>query len=166
MITTVKDFAAAWSNETAATQKVMDLLTDASLSQEIAPNYRSLGQLGWHLATTVHEMLSRTGLVFSQLEGDEVAPTSASTIAEGYRQISKAALEAVESQWTDADLARSSMMYGEEWPNGLTLDALIKHEIHHRGQMTVLMRQAGLSIPGIYGPTREEWIEQGLQPHI
>jgi len=166
MITTVEDFVMAWSNETAATQKVMDLLTDASLGQEIAPNYRSLGQLGWHLATTIHEMLSRTGLVFNQLEGDEAAPASASVIAEGYRNASKAALEAVQNQWTDADLARSSMMYGEEWPNSLTLDALIKHEIHHRGQMTVLMRQAGLSIPGIYGPTREEWIEQGLQPHI
>jgi len=166
MITTVKDFVKAWTHETAATQQVMDLLTDASLSQEIAPNYRSLGQLGWHLATTVHEMLSRTGLEFSQLEGGEAAPASASAIAEGYRQASKAALEAVQSQWTDADLARSSMMYGEEWPNGLTLDVLIKHEIHHRGQMTVLMRQAGLSIPGIYGPTREEWIGLGLEPHI
>jgi uncharacterized damage-inducible protein DinB len=43
---------------------------------------------------------------------------------------------------------------------------LIVHEIHHRGQMTVLMRQAGLSFTGIYGPTREEWIKKGQQPYI
>jgi uncharacterized damage-inducible protein DinB len=47
-------------------------------------------------------------------------------------------------------------MYGEHWPRGLTLQALVFHEIHHRGAMTVLMRQAGLTVPGIYGPNREE----------
>jgi len=36
------------------------------------------------------------------------------------------------------------------------LQTLVVHQIHHRGQMSVLMRQAGLVPPGIYGPTREE----------
>ena len=31
------------------------------------------------------------------------------------------------------------------------------HQCHHRGQMSVLMRQAGIRVPGIYGPAREEW---------
>lgn len=43
-------------------------------------------------------------------------------------------------------------MYGEIWARGLTLFYLITHQAHHRGQMTVLMRQAGLPVPGIYGP--------------
>ena len=30
--------------------------------------------------------------------------------------------------------------------------------------MTVLMRQAGLKVPGVYGPAREEWAEFGMQP--
>ena len=33
--------------------------------------------------------------------------------------------------------------------------ALLHHEIHHRGQMTVLMRQAGLKLPGVYGPSAD-----------
>ncbi|MBE0644676.1 MAG: hypothetical protein IH600_11400 [Bacteroidetes bacterium] len=32
-------------------------------------------------------------------------------------------------------------------------------------QLTVLMRQAGLLVPGIYGPSREEWSTYGLPPH-
>jgi uncharacterized damage-inducible protein DinB len=44
----------------------------------------------------------------------------------------------------------------------MALQALISHEIHHRGQMTVLMRQAGLKVPGIYGPAREEWAAYGM----
>ncbi|MEI7027938.1 DinB family protein [Paenibacillus sp. y28] len=166
MFTSIEQFAASWKQQSAATQQVMDALTDASLCQEIAPRYRSLGQIGWHLATTVHEMPSRTGLIFPQLEGEELAPASAKVIAEGYRSASKALLDAVQAQWKDEDLLKMSDMYGEQWSNGLTLRILIQHEIHHRGQMTVLMRQAGLRVPGLYGPTREEWIESGMQPLI
>ena len=56
-------------------------------------------------------------------------------------------------------------MYGEQWPRGTTLLALILHQTHHRAQMTVLMRQAGLAVPGLYGPAREEWAAMGLPAH-
>jgi len=39
------------------------------------------------------------------------------------------------------------------------------HQTHHRAQMTVLMRQAGLKVPGVYGPSREEWSQMGMPPH-
>ncbi|UQZ84143.1 DinB family protein [Paenibacillus konkukensis] len=167
MFTSVQSFAAGWSNETAATQRVMNALTDASLRQSVGPELRTLGQLAWHVATSGYEMLARTGLQLPPLPGDEhtPAPNSAQAIAETYGSMSKKLLEAVQSQWTDADLLRTSEMYGgEAWANGLTLHVLIQHEVHHRGQMTVLMRQAGLRTPDIYGPTREDWIEQGMQP--
>jgi uncharacterized damage-inducible protein DinB len=41
---------------------------------------------------------------------------------------------------------------------------LILHQVHHRGEMIVLMRMAGLAVPGIFGPTREEWAQYGMQP--
>lgn len=53
-------------------------------------------------------------------------------------------------------------MYGMKWEKGFTLQILMHHEIHHRGQMTVLMRQEGLKNPGIMGPSKEEW-EQNTQ---
>ncbi|NOU92059.1 hypothetical protein GC093_02255 [Paenibacillus sp. LMG 31456] len=166
MFTTVQSFVASWSNESAATQRVMDALTDAALGQEIAPNHRSLGQLAWHLVTTVHEMLSRTGLTFDPIAEGELAPASAAAIAEAYRRVGQAMLDAIQSQWTDEDLSKMNNLYGEAWPNGLSLRILIQHEIHHRGQMTVLLRQAGLRVPDIYGPTREDWIERGMQPLV
>ena len=43
-------------------------------------------------------------------------------------------------------------------PNSIFLMTLINHQNHHRGQMTVLMRQAGLTVPGVYGPAKEEWV--------
>lgn len=164
MFTSVDQFVASWRHESASTQRVLETLTNESLAQEVTPGYRSLGQIGWHIGSTIHEMLSRTGLVFPNLATEEKAPAEAEAIARLYRQSSEAMLEALQSQWTDEDLLRHTNMYGEEWPNGLTLHALIQHEIHHRGQMTVLMRQAGLRVPDIYGPTREQWLEQGVAP--
>jgi hypothetical protein len=52
-------------------------------------------------------------------------------------------------------------MYGEEWAKGFVLQCLILHQAHHRGQMEVLMRQAGLKVTGIYGPAEEEWSANG-----
>jgi uncharacterized damage-inducible protein DinB len=54
-------------------------------------------------------------------------------------------------------------MYGERWPRGATLLALVVHQTHHRGAMTVLMRQAGLAVPSIYGPNREQSEAIGLR---
>jgi uncharacterized damage-inducible protein DinB len=55
-------------------------------------------------------------------------------------------------------------MYAERWRKGQVLSVLIRHQCHHRGQMTVLMRQAGLRVPGVSGPSREEWATWGMQP--
>lgn len=41
-------------------------------------------------------------------------------------------------------------------------DVLNGLETHHLGQMTVLMRQAGLNVPGVYGPSKEEWTAYGM----
>ena len=48
-------------------------------------------------------------------------------------------------------------MYGQKWTRSATLESIVKHQIHHRAQMTVLMRQASLKVPRVYGPSREEW---------
>ena len=61
-----------------------------------------------------------------------------------------------------ATLEELDDMYGQQWPRGLTLAILLNHEIHHRAQMTVLMRQAGLVVPGVFGPSKEEWGEYGM----
>jgi uncharacterized damage-inducible protein DinB len=70
----------------------------------------------------------------------------------------------VKKEWTDATLEVKDDMYGEKWTRGMTLTSLILHQVHHRGQMTVLMRQARLEIPGLYGPARQEWGMFGMQP--
>lgn len=158
----IEDFVAAWQHETAATERTLEMLTDESLSQQITSENRTLGRLAWHLVQTVHEMPTRTGLSFEGPREDEPVPASAVDIVAAYKRTSQGLLDAVQSSWKDENLHHLSEMYGEQWPNGLTLDILVKHEIHHRGQMTVLMRQAGLRTPELFGPTKEQWAEFGM----
>jgi uncharacterized damage-inducible protein DinB len=160
---TVDEFIKHWGNEANSTQKIMDTLTDASLNQQVAADHRTLGKLAWHVTTSLHEMLSRTGLVFEGAEHDSPVPTTAKEIADSYHTTSQNMLTAIKALWTDDSLKEMDDMYGDQWPKGLTLSILNSHQIHHRGQMTVLMRQAGLKVPGLYGPSLEEWGEFGME---
>ena len=58
-------------------------------------------------------------------------------------------VETLQSKWTDKDLATINDFFGRPMPNSIFLMTLINHQNHHRGQMTVLMRQAGLTVPGV-----------------
>ncbi len=163
MIRTIADFLTAWTNESAGTLKVLRTLTDESLKQMVTPEGRSLGFIAWHTTTSLG-MVVEAGLLVT-LPGDkDPMPASACAIADAYDNGAQAVADAVKANWTDAQLEDQVPMYGETWTKGFVLTALIGHQCHHRGQMTVLMRQAGLRVPGIYGPAKEEWANYGMAP--
>ena len=156
------DFQKAWEQEREGTLKILRALTDASLAQAVTKDDRTLGRMAWHLAQSVSEMMPRTGLAVAEPAQDAPVPNSAAAIAEAYESASKAVADEIASKWTDATLEVEDDMYGMKWARGQTLMALVVHQAHHRGQMTVLMRQAGLTVPGVYGPAREEWAAHGM----
>jgi uncharacterized damage-inducible protein DinB len=163
MFTTVDGFLKTWKFEHEGTSKLFAVLTDASLAQAVTPEGRTLGRLAWHITTTIPEMMGRTGLRLEGPADDAPVPTSARAIATAYEQAASSLAKAVRESWTDATLDMKDDMYGgEKWTRGVTLGALIGHQTHHRGQLTVLMRQAGLLVPGIFGPAREEWAQMGM----
>ena len=160
----IEDFAKAWEYEAGATQKLMEALTDASLSQEITVGHRTLGRIAWHIVTTIPEMMGLTGLKFANWNQEAPLPNAAAQIGVAYRAVAKELAEQIRSGWDDGTLKIEDDMYGEKWARGQSLKILIDHQTHHRGQMTVLMRQAGLNVPGVYGPSKEEWSNYGGQP--
>jgi len=162
MFRNIHDFLGSWTYETEATVKVLSELTDSSLDQQVTPEGRSLGRLAWHIVQTLPEMGGRTGLEIQGPGEDEPVPDRAREILEAFRATAESLAAAVRAQWQDGDLTIEDEMYGETWPRGKSLAALLNHQTHHRGQMTVLMRQAGLKVPGVYGPSREEWTEYGM----
>jgi len=164
---TIQEFLNEWAYESESTIRVLANLTDESMNQKVTPDRRSLGFLGWHLTETIGEMMGRTGLkIFTpDLTTGHWDEKSADSLRECYKHASESLVEKLKSQWKDETLLIEDEMYGETWKRGFTLGCLVTHQIHHRGQMTVLMRQAGLKVPGIYGPSYEEWITYGMEPH-
>ena len=162
MFHTIAEFSFAWKHESASTLKLMEALTDASLGQKVTPEGRSLGRLAWHIVQTLGEMGGQAGLAVEGANEKTPQPSAAAAFAEAYKASAAAVDTAVTAAWKDADLPVEIEMYGEKWTRAMALRALIQHEVHHRGQMTVLMRQAGLQVPGVYGPAREEWAAYGM----
>lgn len=158
----IEDFKRDWNYETEQTTKLLKNLTDESLGQKVTESGRSLGFLAWHLAVTMQEMPEKVGLTVDAPKPDSEVPRSADEIADTFEKAARSVAEQVESNWNDATLEQEDEMYGETWKRGLTLLYLMLHQAHHRGQITVLMRQAGLKVVGIYGPAKEEWEAMGM----
>lgn len=157
MYASVNGFLQDWKLEVSLTLKVLDTLTDESLKQAVSPaQARTLGDLARHLVSSYSGFLNSAGL---ELEvpslGDQ--PTSAAAIADAYRAVDDKAVTALQEKWSDAKLQESIKLFGAwDMTCGGALALMLRHQIHHRGQMTILMRQAGLVAPGLYGPNEEE----------
>ncbi len=165
MYHTLKEFTDEYKMESQSTLKLLNVLTTERLYKTVDGKVRSIGRLTYHIAHTVSEMMSKTGLniPFEIKNPAEVTSVTAKEIAEAYTNAVDILLTEMEAKWTDTSLQDSNNLYGMEWSNALTLSILLKHEIHHRGQLTVLMRLAGLVVPGVYGPSAEEWEQYGMK---
>lgn len=164
MINTIIEFEHLWSSEAEATQKILKHLTTASLAQRIDADSRTLGRIAWHIVVSIPEMMSRVGFTLDGPGADAPLPATAKDFFAAYNTLALSLLDQIKKHWTDETLKVKDDMYGQQWTRGFSLQVLILHQAHHRGQMTVLMRQAGLDVPGIYGPARQEWAAYGMPP--
>jgi uncharacterized damage-inducible protein DinB len=164
MFNSIAHFERTWSQEMKFTQKVMAALSDKSLSQTVADDHRTLGRMAWHIVTSVPEMASHIDLKLDGPDPKAPVPATAAEVSRAYKQVSESLLNSIKSAWDDATMLKEDDLYGETWKRGQTLHILMLHEIHHRGQMTVLMRQADVKVPNIYGPALEGWAEYGTPP--
>lgn len=163
MYVTVSDFLKEWNKEAILTQNVLDGLTDDSLKQQVYPEGRNTGRIAWHLTTSIPEYLSEFGLKIEKVKNAADVPDSAKEIAETFKMVSVDAAKVIEEQWNDESLKQIQNAFGRQETNASILMGLIKHIVHHRGQLTVLIRQAGLKPFGVYGPPKEDWIHFGVE---
>lgn len=162
LIRTITDFENWWNNESNATRKILGALTDASLKQAVAKDHRTIGRIAWHIIQSMGEMSGRVGLKVDAPAENVPVPDTAKAIQDAYDKAASTLLQQIKKNWKDETLLQEDDMYGSMWTRSFTLFVLIGHEIHHRAQMTVLMRQAGLKVPGIFGPSLEEWAGYGM----
>lgn len=162
MYRTLSDFTRDLGFETKETLANLSLIPDEHMQQTAYPGGRTLAFIAWHIARTFHEMGHQAGLNVDPGVTTDEPPAGMAELRAGYEHLAGALQLAVQTQWTDAALTAEIPMYGETWTKGQVLHAFIGHQAHHRGQMTILMRMAGLKVHGVYGPAKEEWALMGL----
>ncbi len=167
MFRRIDDFLAAHAAETEHTLTLFRAIPDSAAGQSVGPEGRSLGRLAWHLTCSFGEIAKSAKLGTIEPHDDQTGavPPMAEIIAT-YENSTAALAKLLPTVWKDDMLEGKIPMYGMEWRRGDALLMVVTHQCHHRGQMTVLMRQAGLKVPGILGPAREEWAQWGMKAQV
>jgi uncharacterized damage-inducible protein DinB len=160
----IADFIADWKAEEEITSNIFSRIPDEYLSSKVAGNIRSLGRLAWHITQTLTEMPHKAVIIEKDFLENELIPETFGEITRIYKKHSEQLVELLNTNWMDADLTEIIEIYVQDWEKRKILSALINHQIHHRAQMTVLMRLQNLDVPGIYGPSKEEWAIYGMDP--
>ncbi|HEY6802955.1 MAG TPA: DinB family protein [Pyrinomonadaceae bacterium] len=148
--------------ETQITRRVLERIKDEHLNFKPHPKSRTLGELALHIATV-------PGAVAAMAIQDKVqAPTfkdpSPNSIQEIHDALEKSIARAKEvlSGVSDEVLHSSwTMMLGDKeifsQPKLQVLRSImLNHWYHHRGQLSVYLRELDVPIPSIYGPSADE----------
>jgi uncharacterized damage-inducible protein DinB len=160
----IEDFLTEWKYESSSTIKLFKNINNSVLNKKGNKNVRSIAVLSWHIAITIKEMMGKAGLNLEGPVEHSQAPDNISDFISAYEKSSDSLIKCIQEKWNDESLHEETNMYGKNWKKGITLSVLVKHQAHHRGQLTVLMRQAGLKVSGVYGPSKEEWAEWNMPP--
>lgn len=140
------------------TQRIVDLVPDDRLDWRPDPDAFSFADLLRHLAALERYMFAEN------VRGRPSRyPGHGPELAEGpeevralWRRCRREAL-ALYGELTDADLERPcTTPAGAELRTWKWLRAMIEHEVHHRGQLYLMLRMVSVETPPLYGLTSEE----------
>jgi len=159
----IEDFISEWNQESESTVKVFSKIPDNKKAEKVNDNVRSLDRMAWHITQTLTEMPHKAGIVEEDVLDNKPVPETFSEIIEIYKKYSDNLIDQLQKKWKDEDLTIEMEIYGMTWEKRKILSALVNHQVHHRGQMTVVMRLLDIEVPGVYGPSKEEWVKYGMK---
>lgn len=147
-------------NESAATMRMLKAIPADKFDAKVHEKFKTAGELANHLADcwfTIADALLN-GKIPYDLKPE--VSTSPADVAQKYQQAMDKLL-AVGAGLTDAQINTKLpfIVNGQAvWnPDGLELlRSYICHEIHHRGQLGLMVRLYGGKVPGMYGPTSDD----------
>ncbi|MCZ6760299.1 MAG: DinB family protein [Gemmatimonadetes bacterium] len=156
----MKALISVWEEEHQKTMNVLKFLPSDMYDFRPDPEGRSLGELAWHMAE--HEGYLAHAAAVGNFDPNASLPelkrpTSVPALAPAFDEVHALAVARVE------DLSPKQMKVmitiGDE-PEKSIENALwtrmLFGVIHHRGQLSILVRHAKGTVPPIYGPNREQ----------
>ena len=160
----IEDFIEDWEAEAKFTINVFSKINDEIKFEKVNDNIRALDRLAWHITQTLTEMPFRAGILNEDYLENKPIPKSFGEITDVYKKHSNELINLLKENWSDSDLTETIEVYGQNRQKRKILSVLIKHQTHHRGQMTILMRILNIDVPGTYGPSKEEWVKYCMEP--
>jgi uncharacterized damage-inducible protein DinB len=149
--------------EAQTTRRVLERVPDDQLAWRPHPKARTLGELAMHVAIVpgaVAELIASPSPVQVPQFTDPVAQSASEFIPLLEESLAKA--QAALGGMNDSDLmATWRMMQGEREVFAIPRAALLRsimlnHWYHHRGQLSVYLKELDVPIPSIYGPSADE----------
>jgi uncharacterized damage-inducible protein DinB len=149
-------------HEAQTTRRLLERISDAHLSWRPHPKARTLGELAFHIASVpgaVAELALKDKVQAPNFvdpvpsSAQEVLATLDESIAKAKQVLGGVSDEVLLSPWR--------MMQGERelfsQPKiALLRSIMLNHWYHHRGQLSVYLKQLDVPIPSIYGPSADE----------
>ncbi|HEX9421963.1 MAG TPA: DinB family protein [Pyrinomonadaceae bacterium] len=149
--------------EAQTTRRVLERVPEDQLGWRPHEKARTLGELAMHVAIVpgaVAELIGSPSPAQVPVFADPV-PNSASELIPALDESITKAKKIVGSMDDAVLMAPWRMMQGERELFAVPRVALLRsimlnHWYHHRGQLTVYLRELDVSIPSIYGPSADE----------
>jgi uncharacterized damage-inducible protein DinB len=149
--------------EAQTTRRVLERVPDAQLGWKPHAKSMSLGQLALHVATVpggVAEIAARPGLDSapefvqpSAASASELVPALVESVARARTLLGGMDDRQALEMWT----LKSDGQVLMSMPRAALLRAImLNHWYHHRGQLSVYLRQLNVPLPSIYGPSADE----------
>ena len=149
-------------HEAKATRRVLERVPDDRLGWKPHDRSMTLGQLALHVAVVpgaIAEMSQNSPFPVPQFK--QPSATSVTQLVETFDE-SLAKARRILGGIDDAALANTwRMVDGDREVMALPVGALLRalmlnHWYHHRGQLCVYLRQVGVPVPSVYGPSADE----------
>jgi uncharacterized damage-inducible protein DinB len=162
LMTIAEDFLNEYDAEMATTRRLIERLPTSRLDWKPHGKSRTLGELGTHVTE-----LPRWGMRLREAQfqvGSAQAPPL-KTVAEFLARFDdnvaggRQAIAAMTDDQMREDfrvLRPDGAVFFQSPRKSLIRRVLLSHLIHHRGQLTVYLRENDVPLPSIYGPTADE----------
>lgn len=157
-INSIGSFLSYWKGIRGRTRRIVRVIPDASMEWRYAPGRFSPGDLVRHVAA-----FERYTFVENALGRPSAYPGHGSELAnepEAVRRFfeeTHAESVALVSRLTHIDLQRRcTTPAGASIPVWKWLRAMVEHEVHHRGQLYLILGMLGAATPPVFGMTSEE----------
>jgi uncharacterized damage-inducible protein DinB len=148
--------------EAQTTRRVLERVPEEHLGWKPHPKSMSLGQLALHVATVpggVAEISVQSPCEVPQFT--QPSATSAAALVPALNESVAKAKQLLGGMDDAAMAATWRLMKGDREVMAIPRAALLRsimlnHWYHHRGQLSVYLRELGVPVPSIYGPSADE----------